>query len=290
MLLGGNTLHAANGGITLPKELVWIVYFIAFVMLILAFMLYRVSVELKRYKQGQSVSEEQKMWDNRTTWEKIFQLKPVGTDKDMQMDHDYDGITELDNPPPPWFMFLFYGTILFAVIYFIRFSVTGHGPTQLQEYTAEIDAYEASLQVDGASTEAVVEVDENTVELLTDVADLDKGKSVFNTNCKVCHGPDGKGTAAAPNLTDEYWLHGGGVKNVFKTVKYGVPEKGMVSWQKQLKSHEIQLVASYIISLQGSNPEGAWTPQGEIWVPETVEEPSLEANPETTETEAAPAE
>lgn len=281
-MLGASPLFADAGTSGFPRELLWIIYFITFLLLVLAFMLYQISVQLKRYKKGEFESDEQKMWDKRSMWEKLFQLKPVGTDKDVQMDHEYDGIRELDNPPPPWFMFLFYGTIVFAVIYFIRFEVTGNGPTQEEEYLAEVAAFEASQATGEEGAEEEVTVDYNSVVALTDQAALDKGKSIYTVNCKICHGKDGMGTATAPNLTDEYWLHGGGVKNIFRTVTDGVPDKGMVPWGGTLKAGDIQKVASYILSLQGSNPEGAWEAEGEIWVPE-----------ETTETEAseeAPAE
>ena len=260
-------LFAANE-VALPRELLWIIYFITFMMLVLALLLYRISGILRKYKSGEFATDDQKMWDNRNMWEKLFQLKPVGTDKDSMMDHNYDGIHELDNPPPPWFMGLFYATILFAIVYYIRFEITGAGPTQAEEYTAEIEAFENSTAVAGTENADMPMVDENTVELLTDAASLDAGKSIFIANCKVCHADGAKGSQSAPNLTDEYWLHGGGVKNIFKTIRYGVIEKGMLSWESTLKPHQIQQVASYIWSLQGSNPEGAFEAQGDLWVPE----------------------
>ena len=282
-LLSSNALFAqSSSSISLPRELIWIIYFITFLMLILALILYRVSVQLKKYKRGEFASEEQKMWDKRSTWEKIFQLKPIGTDKTVEMDHEYDGIRELDNPPPPWFMFLFYGTIIFAVIYFVRFSVTGAGPTQEEEYIAAMA--ESEKKQEAALEDLDLDIDETSVTLLTDAAGIAEGEAIYVANCKICHDEGGKGNSG-PNLTDEYWKNGGGIKNVFKTIKYGVPDKGMISWEKMLNPQMIQQVASYIISLQGTNPEGGLPPEGDLWVAPT-EEADIEAE-ETAEEEVA---
>lgn len=285
MLAAGSSF--AQGGATasgLPKELIWIIYFITFMLLVLVLVLYRISVQLKKFKNGEFENEEQKMWDNRSTWEKIFQLKPMGTDKDMQMDHSYDGITELDNPPPPWFMFLFYGTILFAVIYFVRFQVTGAGPTQLEEYIAEVEASEK--QMEASLDEAALAIDETNVELLNNDAAISAGKSIYTANCKICHADGGAGSTG-PNLTDEFWIHGGGIKNIFKTIKYGVPEKGMISWENTLNPQQMQEVASYIISLRGTNPEGALPPAGEKWIPEEETAPADTTAAESTDSTSA---
>lgn len=270
MLLSGSALAQGSAAATgLPKELIWIIYFITFLMLVLALFLYRISVQLRIFKNGEFENEEQKMWDKRSMWEKLFQLKPIGTDKDVEMDHSYDGIHELDNPPPPWFMFLFYGTILFAVVYFIRFSVTGAGPTQEEEYIAQMSKSEE--QQSAALEEQGLAVDENTVTLLSDAASVAEGEKIYIANCKICHDEGGKGNSG-PNLTDEYWKHGGGINNVFKTIKYGVPDKGMISWEKMLSPQMIQQVSSYIISLQGTNPEGGLPPYGDLWVAPSNEE------------------
>ena len=79
-----------------------------------------------------------------------------------------------------------------------------------------------------------------------------------------CHGQKGEGLVG-PNFADEYWIHGGGIKNVFKVIKYGVPDKGMIAWQAQLKPADMQKVGSYILTLQGTNPPNPKAPQGTIW-------------------------
>ncbi len=266
----------AQGGLSEP--LLWIIYIIVGLLLLVTYLLYRVTISLKKYVRGEYESEEQKMYDQRTTWEKLFQLKPVGTDQDTRINEPHDGIYELDNPPPPWFMFLFYGTILFAVIYFVRYSVTDSGMTQEQEYAAEIEAA-TEKKTENLEEEASF-VDENTVVALTDAAAIDAGRKIYIQNCKVCHDKGGKGNVG-PNLTDEYWKHGGGAKNIFKSIKYGIIDKGMTAWQDQLSPQKIQEVTSYIISLEGSNPDGAKEPEGQIWTPE--EEPETEAAEEATE-------
>ena len=171
--------------------------------------------------------------------------------------HDFDGIQEYDNDLPPWWKTLFYVSIVFAVGYMLHFHVFKTGMLQEDEYKMEMEeaALLAAKNVD----------DPNAVtnyEVLTETAALESGKSIFSTNCAACHGQEGQGSVG-PNLTDEYWLHGGDVNDIFKTVKYGVPAKGMVPWQGKLTKDQILEVSSYILSLQGSNPANAKEPQGE---------------------------
>ena len=251
---------AASGGLSSP--LLWIIYLVVGLLLLITYVLYLISRELKRYFRGDSHTEEAKMWDNRSSWEKIFQIKPVGTDKDTLIDEPHDGIYELDNPPPPWFMFLFYGCIVIAAIYFVRFSMSDYGYTQEDEYVAEMKAAEVKQMAN--VSEEDLNIDENNVVALSDASALASGKKLYIQNCKVCHAGGGKGLTG-PNLTDEYWKHGGGAKNIFKTIKYGVVEKGMASWKETLNPKKMQEVTSYILSLQGTNPEGAKGPEGEKW-------------------------
>jgi cytochrome c oxidase cbb3-type subunit 3 len=105
------------------------------------------------------------------------------------------------------------------------------------------------------------QVDENTVKLVSDPTVLAAGKTIFTTTCSPCHGAQGQGVVG-PNLTDDYWLHGGKITDIFKTIKYGVPAKGMPTWEKQLSPKQISDVANYVKSLHGTNPPGAKEPQG----------------------------
>jgi cytochrome c oxidase cbb3-type subunit 3 len=200
--------------------------------------------------------------EKRSFWEKILQIKPMYTDRNATMGHSYDGIQELDNPPPPWFMFLFYGTILFAVIYFMYYMVLGIGMTQEEEYAMEVK--QAEIAKAEYLLTAAEDVDESNVLVLEEANFIQEGSDIYGVKCSACHGANGEG-GIGPNLTDEYWVNGGGIVNVFKTIKYGVPAKGMKSWQDELSPSKIQKVASYILTLKGSNPENAKDPQGELW-------------------------
>lgn len=196
-------------------------------------------------------------------WNRIMGLKPISEEKDLVMEHEFDGIAELDNPTPAWFMVLFYGTILFAVVYMFSYHVAGWGKLQEEEYVAELEQAEndriALLQKPGGGA---AKINEDNVEQSTEPAVLMAGATTFKNACTPCHGEHAEGTVG-PNLTDEYWLHGGTVKDIFKTIKYGVPEKGMIAWEKTMNAKQISELTSYILSLQGSKPAGAKAPQGE---------------------------
>jgi len=198
--------------------------------------------------------------EHRTFWQYITGLRPISQEKDLMMEHAYDGIAELDNPTPPWFMWLFYSTIGFAAIYLLIFHVIGSGDIMAQEYTQEMAI--ADKQREEYIKKVAGSINENTVTLLKDTKSVGEGKTLFTQYCTACHGEKGEGKVG-PNLTDVYWLHGGNVKAVFHTITEGVPEKGMISWKKQLNPLQIQQVTSYVLSLQGTNPAGAKEPQGE---------------------------
>jgi cytochrome c oxidase cbb3-type subunit 3 len=186
---------------------------------------------------------------------------PVDQEEDILLDHEYDGIKELDNRIPPWYNYLFYVTIIFAIVYMLYYHVFSSNTSMYDEYKEEMhnaQIQKANLEKTGTSINA------ENVTLLTSPADLSTGKSIFETNCVACHRKDAGGLVG-PNLTDKYWLHGGGIKNVFHTISEGVPQKGMITWKTQLKPKQIQEVASYVLSLQGSNPPNPKPPQGTIW-------------------------
>lgn len=192
---------------------------------------------------------------------------PVEDEEEILTDHDYDGIQELDNNLPPWWVLGFYITIGCAVIYIGYYEFYMGGNISQQEYRAEViaaeDAKEAYLATLGNA------IDESNVEYITDASALAEGKSIYDANCVACHGGGGEG-GVGPNLTDQYWLHGGGIADVFKTIKYGVPAKGMIPWEDQLTPPQMQQVASYVLSLKGTNPPNPKDPQGEIWVDEAA--------------------
>lgn len=209
-------------------------------------------------------------WDLK--WTKINNVLsdavPIEMEQDILLDHDYDGIKELDNHLPPWWKWMFYATIVYAVVYIAYFYVWGVGPNQYEKYEKNV----ALAEIQKAEYLATManNVDESTVTFLAEASSLAAGKSIFQANCVTCHGQVGEGTKIAPNLTDQYWLHGGSIKDVFTTIKYGVANKGMISWQDQLLPGEMNEVASYVLSLQGTNPPNGMDPQGELYNPEAT--------------------
>jgi cytochrome c oxidase cbb3-type subunit 3 len=187
----------------------------------------------------------------------------IENEEDIMMDHDYDGIKELDNNLPPWWIYGFYFTIIFAVVYLFHFHVTHTGKLQLAEYNEQIE--QGKRDVEAYRKKAANLVDENNATVLTDGGSLSAGKATFSTNCAACHGEKGEG-GVGPNLTDDYWIHQGDIKDIFKTIKYGYAEKGMKSWEQDLGARQIHEVASYIKSLRGTNPANAKEKEGELYV------------------------
>jgi cytochrome c oxidase cbb3-type subunit 3 len=144
-----------------------------------------------------------------------------------------------------------------------RFHVFG-GYDQDLEFEREIAAAKAEIEEYKKTAKDLI--DANTVELLTGASDIKAGETIFQGNCAVCHKVDGGG-AIGPNLTDDYWILGGGIKNVFNTISEGGRAgKGMVAWKTNLKPGEMAQVASYILTMHGTNPADAKTPEGEIWI------------------------
>lgn len=215
---------------------------------------------------------------------KLTRTSKVEEEEELLLHHNYDGIQELDNVLPPWWVYLFYATIAFSFIYLVRFHVLGHDD-QKTEFDKEMA--EAKIQVEEYKKTAPDLMDKEKVTLLTDAADINAGKAIFQTNCIACHKADGGG-AIGPNLTDKNWINGGGIKNVFNTImEGGRAGKGMIAWKDQIKPTEIQKVASYVLSLQGTNPSGAKEPEGDIWVEEgvvTPKESKAATNVDTTQT------
>lgn len=193
---------------------------------------------------------------------KLTRTRKVEEEHDLILHHNYDGIRELDNVLPPWWVYLFYGTIVFAGIYLGRYHIFGNDD-QKAEFDKEMA--EAKIQVEEYRKTAPDLMDKEKVTLLTDASSINAGKALFQSNCIACHRADGGG-AIGPNLTDEQWINGGGIKNVFNTImEGGRAGKGMIAWKEQIKPTEIQKVASYVLSLKGSNPKDPKAPEGEIW-------------------------
>lgn len=256
LLLFAQNIFAETGG-ELTKayyDVVAVAIIFVVILIIVGFLYFGLGEEVKR--KSKFSMGFQKVKDH------VVGLKPIEKEKDIMFDHAYDGIRELDNKIPPWFNYLFYGTVIFAAFYLLSYHVLSSGDVQATEYNEEIKMAEIErlqLMKSGAL------LDESTLTALTDAAALSSGKEIFVKNCAVCHTEKGGGLVG-PNLTDDYWIHGGGIKNIFATVKNGVPEKGMISWKTQLNPKQIQEVASFVLSLRGTNPPNPKAPEGVLYV------------------------
>jgi len=214
-----------------------------------------------------------------TWWSRFSQTMnasvPLAQEKDIELDHNYDGIKELDNHLPPWWKWLFYGTVAWSVVYLFVFHISNSLPLSGDEYQQEVAFAEDQARKLKAS-QPQAEINENSLAFTLDsISFISKGKTVFmDNNCGSCHRNDGGGNTIGPNLTDEYWLHGGHIKNVFSTIKNGVVEKGMPAWGKSLSPQQVRDVTFFVLSLQGTKPASAKNPQGDILKEEVVKSDS----------------
>ena len=176
------------------------------------------------------------------------------------MDHDYDGIQELDNPLPGWWLMTFYLTIIFSVGYVLYYYAFG-GPNSDQELAASME----QIEMRRAETAAAGGDEPDEAELIaksTDSSRIEAGKNEYMVKCMACHGNLGQGLIG-PNLTDEYWIHGdGSITQIMEVVNKGIPEKGMPPWEGLIPPEMIENVVFYVVSIKGTNPPGARPPQG----------------------------
>jgi cytochrome c oxidase cbb3-type subunit 3 len=244
-----------------------LVVIVAAYMLQILNVLIRKTEEDKATAQGIVLEPEIGVWQKFWNW--INGYRPVEKEAEIMLDHNYDGIKELDNYLPPWWKWLFYGTIAWSAVYLLAYHVTDSLPLMDQEYQNEVAlAQDAKAKL--AASKPAVTIDENTLVYEAKEEIIIAGKKVYDTNCASCHMPQGQGSIG-PNLTDEYWIHGGGTKNIYATVKNGVQEKGMIPWGPVLSPEQIRDVTFYIISIQGSNPPNPKAPQGTVWKEETAQ-------------------
>ncbi len=236
----------------------------AFSMLRVIRILTRQAGEERAKKLGIEYKPEPSFWEN--LWQKSNEFVPIEKEKDLLMaDHSYDGIQELDNHLPPWWTGLFYVTIAFAVVYLLLFHVFDSMPLSKGEYDNEV-AYAKEQQAKTQGAQPVVVIDENNVGVVTDAQALAEGKQVFLNTCASCHRKDGGGDIG-PNLTDEYWIHGGTLNDVFKTIKHGAPGTNMIAWEGAISPEKMKNVANYVLTLQGTKPENPKKPQGQPFKP-----------------------
>lgn len=204
----------------------------------------------------------------KTILDKFNASVEIEKEGEIMLDHNYDGIRELDNNLPPWWKYGFAVTVVVAIIYLTNYHLAKTGDLQTAEYNKEMER--ARVEVEEYLKTSANNVDENSIKLLTKADDVEAGKQTFLANCIACHGKlangkIGENDGAGPNLTDNYWLHGGSIQDVFKSIKYGWTDKGMKSWKEDLSPMQIAQVASYIKTLKGTSPGVGKAAQGEVY-------------------------
>ncbi len=283
MLASTSQLSAANGSSLIPDfsltdDMFYVLLSVIILEVIVVYVLFRSLQTLIKLEKGESFEEEiskEDLFESLHLTDRV----PVEEEEAILMDHEYDGIRELDKNLPPWWKYMFYLTIVFAVVYLFRFHISGTGQLSHEEYAEQMA--EAAAEKEAMMADATDLITEENVVQLIDAPSIEKGAAIYTGNCATCHGQLGEG-GAGPNLTDEYWIHGGGIKNVFSTIKYGVPAKGMIAWESQFSPKQMQEVASYILTMQGTNPPNAKDPQGEIYVEEAASEEEMPVDADTT--------
>ena len=232
------------------------------VILFLVFSIRRMYTELlpQKIKVAGQKSKLAAWWSRMD--KRIF-TKAVAVEKeaDVLLDHDYDGIQELDNALPPWWKYGFYITIVVGFVYLLNFHVFGIGKNPTEEYNAEME--NARIEKERYEANNKDRIDENNVPM-ADAAGIKEGERLYEANCIACHLKGGAGSVG-PNLTDDYWLHKGSLNDIYNTIKVGYPDKGMQSWSSQFNPKQISYLTSYIKSLHGSNPPNAKAAQGELF-------------------------
>jgi cytochrome c oxidase cbb3-type subunit 3 len=234
-----------------------------------------------RYSTNETLRKQNSFGWLKRKYKEMLDSKPMEKEQEIVLDHNYDGIRELDNNLPPWWVYMFYATIIFGVGYFAYYEMFD-GPNQIDEFDTEV----AQAKIDVAEFKKNNKdlIDAETVEQLTEPADLAAGKTIFTENCVACH-KDSGGGGIGPNLTDDFWILGGGIKNIYHTISEGGRAgKGMIAWKTDLKPSEMAQVASYLMTLHGTNPADGKEPEGDIWKDGNTTE--ADTSVETTEVEA----
>ncbi|MGG9963460.1 cbb3-type cytochrome c oxidase N-terminal domain-containing protein [Ferruginibacter sp. SUN106] len=244
----------------------------------LAFSIRRIYSELLPQKEATAVKKSAvKEWWARMDKKIFTKAIPVEKEADILLDHNYDGIRELDNALPPWWKYGFYFTIVVAFIYIFNFHVFGNGKNPTEEYAAEMENARIEKEIYESTNKD--KIDENNVPM-ADATGLARAKEIFETKCWACHGKLGEG-GAGPNLTDDYWLHKGSLNDIFHTIKNGYADKGMQSWATDYTPKEISFLASYVKTLHGTNPPNPKAAQGELYT-ETAATPAADSTKKTT--------
>ncbi len=246
--------------------------------LFLSFSIRRIFQELLPAKEPALVKDEKvkKWW---SSLDKKFFTKAVAVEKeaDILIDHDYDGIQELDNSLPPWWKYGFYITIFVAFFYWGYYETFAIGQNPTQEYLTEME--KAKIQKEAYEATNKDKIDEANVPM-ADAAGIAAGKEIYANKCWPCHGKAGEG-GAGPNLTDDNWIHKGSLNDIYLSIKVGYPDKGMQSWAKEFTPKQMSYIASFVKTLHGTNPPGAKGPEGQIFTEDGAAPPATNADPES---------
>lgn len=247
----------------------WMMATVIFVeVIIIAFMMFsirRIQAELIPQSEKRGAVALKEWW---ARWDKKLFTKAVAVEKeaDILLDHDYDGIKELNNALPPWWKYGFIITIVVAFVYLLNFHVLGYGQNPTEEYQTEMaNAKEAKEIYESKNKD---KIDETNLKM-PDAEGLNAGKEIFTSVCWTCHGKGGEG-GAGPNLTDDYWLHKGSLSDVYQSIKHGYPDKGMQSWEKNYSPKQINDLAGFIKTLRGTNPANPKAAQGDLFTETAV--------------------
>jgi len=242
----------------------------ALVVILMGFTLYMLA-QLKSIifeKEGLKAEKKETAWDRFYVKYIAGRHVAIGRESEKLMDHEYDGIREMDHPMPPWLKYVFIGTVVFGVYYMAAYLVFDTGVSQFDEYADQMEEARLLAAERMGDKEPITA---ETVALDQSSTTLMAGKQLYDMNCAACHAKDGGGTIG-PNLTDEYWIHGGSISDIFRVIYEGVPEKGMIPWNTQLSPQQIQNVTNYVLTLQDVEPANPKAPEGEKYVPPAVEE------------------
>ena len=279
---------ATIGGLA-PSAFYIMISIIFLELLVILVLLINIRMLLKSEKEslvvGETAVEAQPVVASKprlSWWSRFNKFRTLEQEADLDLGHNYDGIRELDNRLPPWWIYGFYITIVFAAIYLWRYHVSHTAPLSKEEY--EIAVQQADQKVQDYLKQKGETVDENSVTMLGS-ADVAEGKKMFQISCIACHNEGGGGNVG-PNLTDDYWLHGGDIKSVFKTIKYGI--NAMPTWQNTYNNKQIAQLSSFIKSLHGTNPPNAKAPQGELYKEDaSAPKPTTDSNAVKKESKVA---
>ena len=259
----GTTATATTGAKTIAGMSSSTFYILATVLFLELFIIMALLINIKfllKTEKDKIVAETAEEQANKLSWwDRFNSLRPVTEEASLDLGHEYDGIRELNNRLPGWWLYGFYGCIIFAGVYLYRFHVSHTAPSSKQEYERSVARAEADIQE--YLKQKGDAVDENTVKMLTGAEDLAAGKGIFVKSCATCHLETGAGKIG-PNLTDDYWLHGNDIKNIFKTVRYGI--NAMPRWDVSLSNKQIAQVVSYVKTLHGTNPPNPKAPDGTL--------------------------